>query len=231
MSGEVTKAIVALSPGDIINQEYAVDLIKEIENGPQFWVYVISKVLSRPTPPEMIQTREGPAGSTLTYVTGAYAVNTLAALFRLGICSDFDILDTVVSENEVDSTGKLTLKFWHNKQWSTTSRTQGGCCIRRKGVALGLTRKGSYTDTLKKCLNGFGWAMDVYTTPAAWSKAPSKEDMAQKSLDGLYEIGRDAGIDKDDVDKLVLESFGKPLEELSVAELVGFKRKLKKGEI
>jgi len=185
LTGEIAKTFSVLSPGDIITQEYAVGLIKELEDGPQFWVYVISKVLSRPTPSEMIQTREGPAGSTLTYVPGAYAVNTLAALFRLGICSDFDILDTVVSENEINSTGRLTLKFWHSNQWSTTSRTQGGCCIRRKGVALGLTRKGTYTDNLKKCLNGFGWAMDVYTTPAAWAKAPSAEEMNQKQLDGL----------------------------------------------
>ncbi len=231
VEGEVLPVLRIPAPTDIISEDYAIQLIQRLNEVPQAWVYVITMALSRPTPKEMIQDREGPKGTRLFYVEGAYAKNTCAALARLGVSSDFEIAQTDVDTDSVQCLGKLTFKYWHDRGWSTTSKMQWGNCTRRSGVPLGSTKKGAATDALKKCLNEFGWAMDVYTTEVEWSPAPDKEDMKKQAIDTLYNIGTRAGMTKEQTDAFVSEEAkGQTVEELSVTDRSAIKRKLIKLE-
>lgn len=206
------------SSSDIIVPAYLSSLLARLNMEPARWVSVLSEVLARPTPPEWVQPREGPHKMTLYYVEGAYAKITRQAISYLGIASDLDVLQTDVTPEEVNCLCKLSFKF-HGE---IVSAMQWGMCMRRSGVALGYTKKGAVTDGEKKCMNEFGWAMDVYTSEAGVAEAPDPEEMKTKAIDGLYEIGSRVGLSKAEVDKVV----GVDPATLDPAALTAAKRKL-----
>lgn len=213
-------ALLLPQASDIVSDSYLSYLLTSLEERADRWVGVLSEVLARPTPPEWVQPRQGPHGMTLYYVEGAYAKITRQAIARLGIASDFDILQTDVTPEEVNCLGKLTFKY----KGESASATQWGMCMRRSGVALGYTKKGAATDAEKKCLNEFGWAMDVYTTEAEAVEPPDPIEMKAKAVEGLYEVGSRAGMTREEVDLFV---GGKP-SELEQKDLTSFKRKLER---
>jgi len=203
--------------------------LEELNKCPALWLHVITKVLARETPPEYIKKREGPKKSTLTYVEASYAVATLAALSKLGVMSSFDVLQTDVSQESVECLGKLTLKFFAAGAWAECYKTQWGGCLRQSGVPLGSTKKGAVSDALKKCLNAFGWALDVYTTEIEWNPPPDPEEMKSNQVQSFYDRAKEKGMTKKQaVDWCKERSEGKTPEELSTADLAAMKRKLMK---
>lgn len=222
-------SVLPPSPTDIISDEYARELIKELEELPQAWVYIISRVLNRPTPPEFIEWREGPQGTKLAYVSPEYAIATRAALARIGVGSDLEVIQTDVNNEACESLCKLTLKFFHNGQWSTMTATQWGDCNRRAGMELGSSKKGSVTDGVKKCLHEFGWAMDVYATAPVKLPPPDPEQLRLEAIETLYSIGSGKGLSREEVDAIIAQTTnGKTIETLKPAEITSLKRKLQK---
>jgi hypothetical protein len=206
--------------------------LQELHKSPALWLHVITKALARPTPKEYIQKREGPKKSLLTYVEGSYAIATLAALSKLGVMSSFDIVQTDVSSESVECLGKLTLKFYVNGSWSECSKMQWGGCLRQPGVPVGSTKKGAATDSLKKCLNAFGWALDVYTTEIEWQVPPSPEDMKAEQIQSFYDRAKEKGMTKEQAREWCkTNANGKTPEELDTKDLSAIKRRLIKAEV
>lgn len=205
----------------------ALELKKRLDYNPEGWVFLMTELLSRPTPSDMIKYHEGPHKSILAYVEGSYARATRAALTCLGIKSDFEIIQTEIDkaeESEVSCLGKLTFKYRYDYVMSM----QWGGCKKRSGMTWGSARKGAATDCEKKCLSEFGWAADVYSTEPEHHAPPDKEDLKQKSIETLYNIGTRAGMTKEQVDSFVLEDTGSAIKDLAVMDLAAIKRKLTK---
>lgn len=214
----------------VISETEAVEWLEILQKSPHFWLFTITQILCRPTPRDYIQTRKGPAGLTLYYVEGSYAVATLAALSRLGVMSTFDVLQTDVSSEGVECLGKLALKFYTNGCWSEVWKTQWGGNERKSGVPLGSTKKAAATDALKKCLSQFGWASDVYTTEAEWTPPPSKEEMKDKQATSFYARAAEKGLSREVAIEWCRRLTDKTPEELSVKDLAALKRRLASEE-
>ena len=229
VEGKSVEVVLAPSPTDIISDKYARELIAELEQLPQAWVYVISKVLNRPTPAGFVEWRDGPSNTRVAYVSPEYAIATRAALARIGVGSDLEVIKTDVDNEACQSLCKLTLKFFHNNQWSTMTATQWGDCTRRSGMELGSVKKGSVTDGAKKCLHEFGWAMDVYSTVPVRIPPPDPEQMRLQSLETMYTIASGKGLTHDETDAFIASvTNNKKLEELKPVDITSIKRKLQK---
>jgi len=224
----------AITPDMVIPDALATEVKSKLEAIPAGWAFVMTELLSRPTPPQLISDHEGPLGSKLYYVEGSYARVTRAALTRLGIMSDFEIVQTEIDkaeELEVSCLGKLTFKYRHNGLEDTVTNMQWGGCKKRSGMTWGSARKGAATDCEKKCLSEFGWAADVYATEPEYHKAPDKSDLRKQSIETLYNMGTRAGMTKEQTDKFVAkEANGQAVEDLSVKDLAAVKRKVTKLE-
>ncbi len=220
------------NPVSIIPDTLALELVNKLAANPVGWVFLMVGLLSRPTPKQYISRHEGPQKSMISYVDGSYAKATRAALTRLGIISDFEIIQTEVDigeESEVSCLGRLTFKYCHDGVVSSVLSTQWGGCKKRSGMTWGNARKGAATDCLKKCLSEFGWAADVYATEPEAYEPPSKDDLKQQSISTLYNIGSRAGMTKEHVDKFVAEETnGKTVKDLDVKDLAAMKRKITK---
>ncbi|MEM3426758.1 MAG: Rad52/Rad22 family DNA repair protein [Nitrososphaerales archaeon] len=195
--------ILAPRPETVLADDEALAFVRELHEHPQVWVYVLARVLSRPTPREFINWREGPAKLKLFYVDGAYAIATRAALARLGIGSDLEVLDTKVDEDEASALVKLTFKFTYAGQVHTVASTQWGSCSKRLGMTWGDARKGAVTDGLKKCLAEFGWAADVYSMAPESLSQPMLPDAARaKLVETVKQLALSKGVDVGDLDSM-----------------------------
>lgn len=227
-----TTSVTVPTPASIIPDALAIELVEELKGSPAGWVFLMVGLLSRPTPKQFISHHEGPQRSTLAYVDGSYAKATRAALTRLGIISDFEVLQTEVDKDEeleVSCLGRLTFKYCHNGVVDSVISTQWGGCKKRSGMTWGSARKGAATDCLKKCLSEFGWAADVYATEPEYYKEPSKDELKQQSIETLYGMGSRAGMTKEQVDKFVFdEANGKVVGDLDIKDLAAIKRRLTK---
>lgn len=213
----------------ILPNEEALQLVKELDARPLAWLSVITNVLSRPVPSEYVKRREGPRKGIVTYVAGNYAIATLSALSRLGVMNSFDVLQTDVSDNEVECLGKLTLSFYCNGSWVDCWKTQWGNSQRKSGVPLGSTKKAAATDAQKKCLSQFGWASEVYATEIEWPAPPSKEDARASQLTSYYTRAGERGMTETEAVEFCKDhNDSKSPEELSVADLTAMKRKIMK---
>jgi len=216
MEAAATTTAVAVVPRPemVMEDEEALTFIRELHEHPQAWVYVLARVLGRPTPPQFINWREGPAKLKLFYVDGAYAIATRAALSRLGIGSDLEVLDTKTDEDEASALVKLTFKFVSDGTTHTVSSTQWGSCSKRTGMAWGDARKGAVTDGLKKCLHEFGWAADVYSMqPESMTSLMAPEDARAKLIETIKQLakGEDVG-DLESMDQPALVSLKRRLQ-------------------
>lgn len=206
---------------DIISCEYSATLIKTLETQPSRWISIVSDILSRSTPSDRIRQREGPHGMTLSYVDGAYVRVTRQAIARLGIPSDFEIMQTDVESEEVDILGKLTFKF---SGQSATSMQWGDCQL-RAGMSLGSCKKGAATDAEKKCMADFGWALDVYTAePENAPPPPSPEVLKQQAVDKLLAVAKAVNMTEADI----VREAGRDISTLSPAEMTTIRRRLER---
>lgn len=221
--------VEAPTPIDVIPDDYAKELIQELKELPQAWVYVISRVLNRPTPEGFIEWRDGPANTRIAYVSSEYAIATRAALARIGVGVDFEVIKTDATVEACESLCRLTLKYFCNGQWSAMVAMQWGDCTRRSGMELGSAKKGSVTDGLKKCLHEFGWAMDVYSMAPVKVPPPDPEEMHLKNLETLYTIGSDKGLTEVHMAYFIsINTKGKVVADLGPADITSLKRRLQK---
>ncbi len=235
MADDDDKALMkpkVVTPAMIIPDALALEVQSKLEATPAGWVFVMTELLSRPTPKQLISYHEGPMGSTLAYVEGSYAKATRAALTRLGIMSDFEIVQTETDKAEdleVSCLGRLTFKYRHDGLEDKVTSMQWGGCKKRSGMTWGSARKGAATDCEKKCLSEFGWAADVYATEPEYRKEPDKGDLRKQSIETLYSMGVRAGMTKEQTDKFVAdEANGQAVKDLSVKDLAAVKRKITK---
>jgi hypothetical protein len=215
-------------PEDIVSESEAISFIEKLQTHPAAWVYVVTTILSRPTPKQYIQDREGPQHLKLFYVDGAYAIATRAALTRIGIFSDFEVTDVTQEGTESASAlGKLTLKFFYKDQILTTSSSQVGDCPKRTGMAWGDVKKGAVTDLLKKCLSEFGWASDVYAmAPEKALAPPSEEEVKAKNIEYVIQAAKDKGVSPEELDVYSKSKWDKDVNELDQVTLVALRRKI-----
>jgi hypothetical protein len=228
-----TDLYIAPKPGIIVNEQQAVSFIEELQAHPTAWVYVLTQVLSRPTPPEYIQWREGPSKLKLFYVDGAYAIATRAALSRIGIGSDMDVLDTKIEDDGASASAlvKLTFKFFHSGMILTQSSTQWGDCPKRSGMSWGDVKKGAVTDGLKKCLSEYNWAADIYgMAPENLPTGPTEEEAHLKSVDYLLSAAAEKGIAPDELNRYCRDKWGQNLNELDQVTLTSLKRRVMSKE-
>jgi len=220
-----TGLLVIPSTSDIVSDNYALYLMAQLKEYPDAWIAVVSEVLSRPTPIEWIEKREGPGKKMFAYVEGTYAKVTRQAISRLGIASDFEIVQTDVNSAEVNCLGKLTFKY----KGVSSSSMQWGRADAHSGVPIGNTKKAATTDALKKCMSEFGWALDVYSMEPEAVVLPDPAELKAEAVKGLYNIGARVGMIKDEVDKFVSEQTGgKKAEDLEPKDLTAMKRKLER---
>lgn len=229
VEGKPQDVVEIPSPTDIIPDDYAKKLITELNELPQAWVYVISRVLTRPTPKEFVAWREAFSGTEVAYVEPEYAIATRAALARIGVASDFEVLQTDVNPESVECLCKLTLKYWHNSQWSTMIATQWGDCARRSGMELGSSKKGAATDGMKKCLHELGWAVDVYSTEPRRLPPPDPAQLRLQNLETIYTMASGKGLTRQETDKFIANvTDGLSVETLEAKDITSIKRKIQK---
>jgi hypothetical protein len=141
-------------------------------------------ILTQTTPPNVVKTRKGRGGKTLSYVSHDYVTRTLNEAFNFAW--SFDILSErfIGGDNpsEVVVKGQLTV---HGPNGDLTKTQFGGSDVKRlkngNTISIADDLKSAASDALKKCASLLGVALDLYgnTPPAAADPQPAQAQPRQ----------------------------------------------------
>ena len=136
--------------------------------------------------------------------------------------------DHVVETRQVTVLGKLSSNGVVKMQFGTSQRDDDG----GSEMVLGNHLKAAASDSLRKCASLLGvglylWRNNASEAPAAQPSAgpassPEISGATEKQLGAIYAIGRDRGLERDDIEVRCRDSFGVAPEELSVKEASAF---------
>lgn len=193
------------------------------------------EILTAPTPPDWILERQARGGRMVSYVPGFRFIERLNEVFgflwSLDVLDEFELNGHIVAKMQLsiqipsrtlieefpDGT-KKTVKF----EGLTIKKTQfGGSEIKKykedssthkKGdvVDLGDDYKAAATDGMKKCGTELGMFLDVYRQRGEGEETAR---VMKVQLEALYARGKDAGMEKEQVDEWVQKELDKPIEQ------------------
>ena len=186
----------------------------------------VREVLDRPFAPELVKTRPGSFGQTLSYVEAHQYVTRLNEAF--GVAWSFQIIQHEVLEHEVIVVGKLTT-LGHVRM------AFGGSIITRtkdtgESVSVADDLKAAATDSFKKACSFLGIGLHLYAADDPAKNPPPKFSgngngqakgngrLTSRQLDAILSIGREKGLDREEVRQMALDQFGRNLEFISKAE-------------
>jgi hypothetical protein len=178
------------------------------------------EVLRRPFPPELIKTRQGQGGKTLSYI------ETHAVIARLNDGCDawsFEIVRHEIVEDEVIVIGKLVAD-------GIVKMAFGGATITRDRdgqlVELADTYKAAASDAIKKAATLLGVGLELYgasaptntsaTVTAARPRTMTAtrpdfgDRLTAKQLGAIHAVARKRGIPPTHLATIIEEKYGKP---------------------
>jgi len=175
------------------------------------------EVLRRPFPPELIKTRQGHNGKSLSYV------ETWAVIDRLNEAVDawsFDVVEHQIFAEEIVVLGRLTAD-------GVVKTAFGGTSITRdrngKEVSIADDLKAAASDALKKSASLLGVALELYggstSVPSSEQRQaagrvptiprPSFDRITSRQLGALHSAARRHGLDTSGLATLVRERTGR----------------------
>lgn len=202
-------------------------------------------LLEKPFDPDLIKTRPGSHGQSLSYVESWRYIERLNQAY--GDHWSFEIAGHEVGSDEVIVAGKLITPTCTKMAFGSSALT------RRKDtgevVDLGDTMKAAASDALKKACTLLGLGLHMYDNDSkdaagngngtAKSNGHSngndpsggddKSRLTSRQLSAIVSIGAERGVDRDALQQTALARFGRKLEFLSRAEASAFIDELKKS--
>ena len=191
----------------------------------------VREVLDRPFAPELVKTRPGSFGQTLSYVEAHQYVTRLNEAF--GVAWSFQIIQHEVLDQEVLVVGKLS-SLGHVRM------AFGGSAITRaketgEPVSIADDLKAASTDSFKKACSFLGVGLHLYQDNAL-KPAPTNGQrpgngttpkngngrLTSRQLDAIMAIGKDRGLDREQVRQMALDRFGKNVEFIGKQEASAF---------
>lgn len=178
------------------------------------------EVLEKPFEQELIKTRRGHSGKSLSYVEGMEYVRRLNEAFD-GHWS-FEVVEHQIMENEVIVVGKLTAD-------SVVKVTFGGSSITRnhhtgEPMSIADDLKAAATDSLKKASSLLGLGLHLYgdrpTTsssppqnkvalvPPASSQTNAQKKLTERQLAAILAISRSQGWSRSTLDQHCRDTYG-----------------------
>jgi hypothetical protein len=208
------------------------------------------EILEQPFEGQLIKTRKGAFGKTLSYVEGAEYIRRLNDAFDSEW--SFEVVEHHVYDAEVVVVGKLTAAGITKTAFggsSITTNSQTG-----EVISIADDLKAAATDALKKAASLLGVGLDLYseagnrtsnnvvpsgpTVPNRRSngngrprggdgddgngRAPRLPRLTQRQLSAIWSIGRALGVNADEVRRRSNELFGAAPEQLSKHDASSF---------
>jgi hypothetical protein len=188
----------------------------------------VREVLDRPFPPEAVRTRPGNFGQTLSYIEAHHYITRLTEAF--GVAWSFQIVQHEILDQEVLVLGKLTTLGHVRMAFGGSSITR----VKETGepVSIADDLKSAATDSLKKAASFLGIGLHLYAE-APKNPAPKISGngngqakgngtapragngngrLTSRQLDAILAIGKDRGLDREQVRQMALDRFGKNVE-------------------
>lgn len=189
------------------------------------------EALEAPFPPELVKTRKGAFGQTLSYIEGVEYVRRLNNVFEAAWSYEV-VSHQILFDSEVVVLGKLTAD-------GVTKQAFGGSQITRtkesnQVVSIADDLKAAATDSLKKCCSLFGIGLHLYAdengraasrnnannqarpqTKGHNGQSNGNDRLSQRQLSAIWSLARKAGYSSDEIRQRCIESFNKSVEQLS----------------
>ena len=190
----------------------------------------VREVLDRPFAPELVKTRPGSFGQTLSYVEATNYIHRLNEAF--GVAWSFQIIQHEVLDHEVLVVGKLTtlghVRMAFGGSQITRAKDTG------EPVSIADDLKAAATDAFKKACSFLGIGLHLYAADDPAKNPPPKFSgngngngkgngrLTSRQLDAILSIGRDKGLDREQVRQMALDRFGKNVEFIGKQEASAF---------
>ena len=186
--------------------------------------------------PAQIRQRKGRNG-LLDYVEGHTVIARLNEAFD-GAWS-FEVVSHEVGEAEVLVLAKLAAEGVVKMQFGASQVTRDR--ETKALVSLGDDLKAAATDALKKCATFLGVGLHLYadkplrpvmspgaraSNPNGGKPAPNGERVTPRQLDAISKVGKAKGLDREEVERLSLGTFGRKPEALAQTEAAGLIKEL-----
>ena len=185
------------------------------------------EILEKPFDKSLVKTRKGSFGQSLAYVEGAEYIKRLNEAFDAEW--SFEIVERKVDfdNGEVIVLGKLRAGGVEKSAFGgssiTVSKTSG------EVVSIADDLKAAATDSLKKACTLFGIGLELYsnghsevseakTAPVARPRPVKGERLTQAQLSAIWKIGRNLGLNAEQIRQLAVNHFGTSPEQLSKAD-------------
>jgi len=210
-----------------------VENLEQIQRDRQRTAY--EALVTRYTPRDVIEQREGRGGKTLDYIKAWWFIEQANALF--GHFWSFEVTDQYVGDHQVWVRGKVTITIpgedfedifpdgtrrVHRRETMTITKVQfGGHDLAKKDgrvISVGDTLKAAATDSMKKCLSLVGIAADVYGDRETLEEERKQEEHSQEVLQRLaatYNMGKEMGWSQEEVEARLRLDLGKDLEDMT----------------
>lgn len=192
----------------------------------------LRKQLETPFTPEQIKSRKGLWGKMLDYIEGHSVISRLNEVFD----SDwsFSIVEHKILEDEVVVLGRLQVFDLVKEQFGSNQITRDSQTS--KVLCLGENLKGAATDALKKCASLLGVGLHLYGENLNGSNKVSELEKKEESVPApsngnggadpstlitpkqkkyCLTLGRRANLDSSQVNKLCIDNYSIPLDELT----------------
>lgn len=188
----------------------------------------LTNLITGKTPKDVVYQRPVRGGANVDYIPGWWFIEQLNSLFSH--LWDFDVLSEFVGQQQVWVKGRLTVKL---SDGTTASKTAyGGSDIKKYGdrsdkagqiIDIGDDLKAAATDALKKAATLLGFAADIYGKREVIEQTgPSKSHLST-----LYKIGESKGLDKEKVNDLCMQKYGKLPHEIETVLVLGLIQELR----
>ena len=195
----------------------------------------VREVLDRPFPPELIKSRPGSFGQTLSYVEAHEYITRLNEAF--GVAWTFEIMTHDVGDQEVIVLGKLTtlghVRMAFGGSQITRAKENG------EPISIADDLKAASTDSFKKACSFLGLGLHLYqdgngSVKSQSAQAPHNGNrngngtggfngngngrLTSRQLEAILAIGRDKGLDREQIRQMAHDRFGRNLEFIGKSE-------------
>ena len=199
----------------------------------------VREVLDRPFDQKAIKTRPGHFGQTLSYVEAHQYIHRLNEAF--GVAWSFQIIQHEIMDQEVLVLGKLTALGHVRMAFGGSSITR----VKETGelVSIADDLKAAATDAFKKACSFLGVGLHLYSDDQAKNPAPKISGngngqakgngngrLTSRQLEAILSIGREKGLDREQVRQMALDRYDRNLEFVTKQEASSLIKELQNNQ-
>ena len=199
----------------------------------------VREVLDRPFNQNAIKTRPGNFGKSLQYVEAHEYIHRLNEAF--GVAWSFQIIQHEVLDQEVLVVGKLTTHGFVKMAFGGSSITKA----KDSGAIISIADdlKAAATDAFKKSCSFLGLGLHLYQdgngkgsvnnqSAHGHNNGSTRSDngngrLTSRQLEAILSIGRDNGLDREQIRQMSLDRFSRNLEFIGKSEASNLIQELK----